>query len=115
LKDFRPQTGSLHVNTRTDTPTHDNTFVYFALKGISYHLPMEFTCSKSLDSDGKYHVKADGVLIGHIKQEGFAENKKAWVWRTLAVTVHNNRSGVSDSLDGAKADLKASNPVLIER
>jgi hypothetical protein len=76
---------------------------------------MDFTCSKSPDHDGKYHVKANGVLIGHIKQEGFADNEKAWVWRTLAIAVHNNRSGVSDSLDGAKAELKISNPELIRR
>jgi hypothetical protein len=55
------------------------------------------------------------VLIGHIKQEGFADNQKAWVWRTLAIAVQNNRSGACDSLNNAKAELKASNPVLIER
>ena len=96
-------------------PTHANTFIYFALRGIGYLLPMDFTCSKSPDHDGKYHVKANGVLIGHIKQEGFAGNQKAWVWRTLAVAVHDNRSGASDSLDGAKAELKASEPQLIKR
>jgi hypothetical protein len=43
------------------TPTHANTFIYFALRGIGYLLPMDFTCSKSPDHDGKYHVKANGV------------------------------------------------------
>jgi hypothetical protein len=89
--------------------------MYFVLKGIGYRLPMDFTCSKSPDNDGKYHVKANGVLIGHIKQEGFADNNKAWVWRTLAIVVHNNGSGACDSLDGAKAELKASQPTLIKR
>lgn len=74
---------------------------------------MNFTCSKLPDHDGKYHVKADGVPIGHIKQEGFADNNKAWVWRTLAIAVHNNRSGASDNLDNAKIELKNSNPQMI--
>ena len=60
-------------------------------------------------------MKSNGVLIGHIKQEGFADKQKAWVWRTLAIAVHNNTSCVSDSLDGAKADLKASQPELVQR
>ena len=76
---------------------------------------MDFTCSKSSDSDGKYHIKANGVLIGHIKQEGHANDQNAWVWRTLAIAVHNNRSGASESLGAARADLKASKPQLIKR
>jgi hypothetical protein len=76
---------------------------------------MDFTCSKSPDHDGKYHIKADGVVIGHIKQETHANKEAVWAWRTLAIAVHNNRSGASDSLDDTKAELKASKPNLIER
>ena len=76
---------------------------------------MEFTCTKNPDHDGKYHVKAYGVLIGHIKQEAHANQDAVWVWRTLAVAAHNNRSGACASLEDAKQELKASNPVLIER
>ena len=76
---------------------------------------MKFTCTNSPDSDGKYQVKADGINIGHIRQETHANKEAVWVWRTLAVAVHNNRSGSCESLEAAKEDLKASNPVLIER
>lgn len=75
---------------------------------------MEFTCSRYPDHDGKYHIRADGALIGHIKQEAHADQDTVWVWRTLAVAVHNNRSGTCGSLKKAKEELKASNPVLIE-
>lgn len=75
---------------------------------------MILTCTKCPDHDGKHHVKADGVLIGHIKKEKHGQDE-VWAWRTLAIAVHNNRSGTSESLDEAKEALKASNPVLIER
>ena len=34
---------------------------------------------------------------------------------TLAIALHNNLSGACGSLEDAKEELKASNPVLIER
>jgi hypothetical protein len=76
---------------------------------------MKLTCTKHPDHDGKYHVKADGVVIGHIKQETHANKETVWAWRTLAIAVHNNRSGARGSKEEALRDLKASNPVLIER
>jgi hypothetical protein len=75
---------------------------------------MKLTCTKYPDRDGKHHVKADGVLIGHIKQEKHGQGV-VWAWRTLAIAVHNNRSGARDSKEEALRDMKASNPVLIER
>jgi hypothetical protein len=76
---------------------------------------MKFTCSSSPDSDKKYQIKANGINIGHIREETHANKETVWVWRTLAVAVHNNRSGACESFEAAKAELKASNPVLIER
>lgn len=75
---------------------------------------MKLTCTKYPDHDGKHHVKSDGVVIGHIKQEKHRQSV-VWAWRTLAIAVHNNRSGTSEGLEEAKEALKASNPVLIER
>lgn len=76
---------------------------------------MKLTCTSKPDHDGKYHVKANGEVIGHIRQEKHAKDEIVWVWRTLAIAVHNNRSGACGSLEKAKEELKASNPVLIER
>lgn len=76
---------------------------------------MKYTCTNRPDHDGKFHVKADGILIGHIKQEKYANKEIVWAWRTLAIAVHNNRSGARESKEEALRDLKASNPVLIER
>ena len=81
---------------------------------ISYPTRMKLTCTKYPDHDGKHHVKADGVIIGHIRQEKHGQ-QNVWVWRTLAIAVHNNRSGARESKEEALRDLKASNPVLIER
>lgn len=76
---------------------------------------MNLTCSKHPDIDRKYLVKAHGVLIGHIREEKHANKETVWVWRTLAIAVHNNRSGACESFEAAKTELKASNPVLIVR
>ncbi|NQZ76756.1 MAG: hypothetical protein HRT61_11760 [Ekhidna sp.] len=75
---------------------------------------MKFTCTKHPDHDGKYHIKADGVLIGHIKLEKHGQSE-VWAWRTLAIAVHNNRSVARESKEEALKELKASNPALIER
>lgn len=76
---------------------------------------MKFTYSSSPDSDKKYQVKADGINIGHVREETHANKETVGVWRTLAVAVHNNRSGVCESFEAATVKLKASNPILIER
>ena len=76
---------------------------------------MIFTCTNKPDSDGKYHVKVDGKNIGHIRQEKRTDKKIVWAWSTLAIAVHNNQSGATDSLENAREAIKKSHPRLIEK